>query len=235
MAVCVLVRHGHSTANRDGVLAGWTPGVGLTERGVEQARHAAGQLAEVSLSAITSSPVRRARETAEAFAQGRPGMRVDLVEDLGECHYGAWTGRSLEELREDPLWRTVQDAPQQAVFPPDPAGRHAAESLTAMTRRIVTALGRIDERVTRTHGPDAVWVAVSHGDPIKAVLSVAGGADVAALQRHHVDPGSLSVVRFAGPRSMVLAANGRDLDVAALVAATRASTPGEAVVGGGGG
>lgn len=235
MAVCVLLRHGHSTANRDGVLAGWTPGVGLTETGREQAAHAARQLAEVPLAQIVSSPVQRARETAELLAQGRPAAPVTIDEGLRECGYGAWTGRSLSELRSDPLWRLVQDAPELAVFPDDPDGTFPAESLAAMTARIVDAVRRIDERVSTASGPDAVWVAVSHGDPIKAVLAVAGGADVHALQSHHVDPGAMSVIRFGGGRSVVLAANCRIVDVASLVAATRDAPPGEAAVGGGSG
>lgn len=235
MAVCVLLRHGHSTANRDGVLAGWTPGVGLTELGIEQATMAAAQLVEVPLAAVFTSPVQRARETAEILVGSRARTPLATDDGLGECHYGGWTGGELARLREDPLWQVVQDHPEQAVFPADPTGRFAAESLQGMSERLVGAVARLDTMIDEREGPDAVWVAVSHGDPIKAVLAYGGGADVAALQRHHVDPGAVSVIRFAPGRAIVLAANCRTLDVAALVAATRSAAPGEAVVGGGSG
>ncbi|MBP6996531.1 MAG: MSMEG_4193 family putative phosphomutase [Phycicoccus sp.] len=231
MAVLVLVRHGHSTANADGVLAGWTPDVHLTSTGREQAADVAGQLAGIPVQALYVSPVLRAVQTAQIIGEG---LNVAAVEDvgLGECRYGAWTGRSLAELRDEPLWRTVQDDPAHASFPP---GDYPSESLTEMTDRLMASVRRLDSVVEQRAGADAVWVAVSHGDPIKAVLAVAGGADVSALQRHHVDPGALCVVRFAGERAIVLAANCRTLDLPRLVGATAAPTPGEAAVGGGAG
>ena len=73
MATTVLVRHGHSTANGDGVLAGWTPGVGLSERGAEQAEELAGLLAEVPLVAVVSSPLERCVATARILRGRRPG------------------------------------------------------------------------------------------------------------------------------------------------------------------
>ena len=231
MAVLLLVRHGHSTANAEGVLAGWTPDVQLTDTGREQASGVAGQLAGVPVHGLYSSPVLRARQTAEIISQAGD-LTVIQDEGLGECRYGAWTGRSLADLRSDPLWRLVQDEPERVEFPP---GDYPAESLTQMTDRLMATVLRLDAHVESEGGPDALWVAVSHGDPIKAVLAVAGGADVRALQRHHVDPGAMSVIRFSAGRAVVLAANGRTLDLPRLVGATAGSTPGEAAVGGGAG
>lgn len=235
MAVVILVRHGHSTANRDGVLAGWLGGIGLTQTGIEQARALSAQLAAVPLALVATSPLQRSQETALALLAGR-SVQLRVEDGLGECHYGAWTGRRLADLQGEQLWRTVQDSPQSVTFPGGAgAAGHRAESLAAMTARVVGAVRALDAQVQAAQGVDAVWVAVSHGDPIKAVLAVAGGGDVRALQRHHVDPGSLSVVRFAGQRSVVLAANATVLDVRGLVAATSAAVPGDLPVGGGAG
>lgn len=234
MAVCLLVRHGHSTANAAGVLAGWMPEVALTDRGRAQAVGVAERLSALTVTHLVTSPITRCLETARAIAAA---VGLDPTPDpaLGECGYGAWTGRPLAELAAHPLWRQVQDDPAAAIFPGSTA--YAGEGLAAMTDRIVGRVRTIDAEVTERAGADALWVAVSHGDPIKAVLASAAGGGVAQLQRWHVDPGSVSVVRWAGERSMVLASNLREGSLADLVRATAAppDRSGDAVVGGGAG
>jgi len=231
VALLLLVRHGHSTANADAVLAGWSEGVGLTERGRDEVARIAARLTDVPVARLVTSPLQRCRETAELLV---PGATAEVVDDLGECHYGAWTGRPIAELTTEPLWRTVQDDPAHAKFPD--SDRYAAESLTEMADRIVAAIARIDAEVEAERGPEAVWVAVSHGDPIKAVLAHAVGAGLAGLQRVHVDPASVSVVRRTGDRVMVLATNSAGDALGRGLATVPASVPpGDATVGGGAG
>lgn len=228
VALLLLVRHGHSTANADAVLAGWTEGVALTDRGRGDVERVAARLAGLDVARLVTSPLQRCRETAEILL---PGANAEVVEDLGECRYGAWTGRRLADLTSEPLWRTVQDDPASARFPE--SDTHASESLAEMAERMVTAIRRIDEEVTQEHGPDAVWVAVSHGDPIKAVIADAVGAGVAGLQRVHVDPASVSVIRRTGDRSMVLATNSSGEAIRAAASRPTTVPPGDATVGGG--
>ncbi|MCA0335972.1 MAG: MSMEG_4193 family putative phosphomutase [Actinobacteria bacterium] len=234
MPVCLLVRHGHSTANERGILAGWMPEVALTERGRAQAALVAERIADLTVARLVSSPLQRCRETA-ALIRTPDGPDVEVDDRLGECGYGEWTGRPLGELAEDPLWRRVQDDPATAAFADSTA--YAGESLATMTARVVGAVRALDAEVAERAGPDALWIALSHGDPIKAVLASAAGGGVAQLQRWHVDPGSVSVVRFAGERSMVLASNVRDGGLVDLVRATAAPPDrvGEGAVGGGAG
>lgn len=229
VALLLLVRHGHSTANAASVLAGWSDGVGLTERGREEVGRIASRLVDVPVARLVTSPLQRCRETAELLL---PGASAEVLEDLGECHYGAWTGRPIAELTSEPLWRTVQDDPAAARFPD--SDRYAAESLTEMADRIIAAIARIDAEVEAERGPEAVWVAVSHGDPIKAVLADAIGAGLAGLQRVHVDPASVSVVRRAGGKVMVLAVNSAGDALRHGLTTVPATVPaGDATVGGG--
>ncbi|HYN30685.1 MAG TPA: MSMEG_4193 family putative phosphomutase [Dermatophilaceae bacterium] len=232
MATCVVVRHGHSTANAEGLLAGWTPGVLLTERGRAQVAALRARLHGIPIRLVATSPLERCRETAAALT---PAGTPVLVDDaLGECRYGAWTGRKLADLATDPLWRVVQDDPAAARFP-DGEGQ-PAESMAEMSARVVAAVRRHDAAVEAEHGPHAVWLAVSHGDPIKAVLADALGSGLAHVQRVHVDPASVSVVRWSAGRPMVLATNRPGEGVAELVAAPTDAVPaGDAPVGGGGG
>jgi probable phosphomutase (TIGR03848 family) len=230
VALLLLVRHGHSTANAEAVLAGWSDGVGLTDRGRTDVGRLASRLGEAGteVARLVTSPLQRCRETAGLLL---PGASAEVVEDLGECHYGAWTGRPIAELVSEPLWRTVQDDPATARFPD--SERYAAESLSEMSDRIVSAVRRIDAEVEAERGPDAVWVAVSHGDLIKAVLADAVGAGLPGLQRVHVDPASVSVVRWTGGRPMVLAVNSSGGAIRAHQSVAKDVPAGDNTVGGG--
>lgn len=230
MAIVLLLRHGHSTANADGVLAGWTAGVGLTDTGREQAARTAERLAPLEVVRAVTSPLQRCRETAALVVPA-----LDAVSDdrIGECHYGAWTGRRLADAAKDPLWRVIQDDPAAATFPPSP--EHRAESLGQMAERVVGGVRALDADVEAEHGPAAVWVAVSHGDPIKAVVAEAVGAGVAGLQRVRVDPGSVTAVHVTSTRMVLLASNTQWGDLTSLVALPTAHAAGDSTVGGGAG
>lgn len=230
MAFVLLLRHGHSSANEQGVLAGWTPGVGLTDRGREQASVVAQRLRPLTIARAVSSPLQRCAETAAIALAGHP---VAVDERLGECHYGAWTGRPLAEAARDELWRVVQDDPESATFPPHEVFR--AESLGEMAARVVGAVRELDAEVEAEHGQDAVWVVVSHGDPIKAVVAEAVGAGLRGLQRVRVDPGSLSTVQITASRMVLLASNTAQGDLRSLVSVPRHTPAGDSEVGGGAG
>jgi probable phosphomutase (TIGR03848 family) len=210
MAIVILARHGRTTANATGVLAGRSKGVHLDDTGVGQARAAAERLAGVPLAAVVSSPLERCRETSREIVRRQdPAPRVSSDRGLVECDYGSWTGRELKTLAKEPMWRTVQSHPSAAVFPD-------GETMADMSARAVAAVRRWDGRVEAEHGPDAVWVAVSHGDVIKAVLADALGIHLDAFQRIMVDPASLSVVRYTPLRPFVVSMNTNAGDLAHL-------------------
>lgn len=240
MAICLLVRHGRTASNADGTLAGWTPGVGLDETGLGQARTVGERLSATGLVAVVSSPLQRCEETAAAVLAGQPAGREvarHTEERLAEARYGAWTGRPLKELAKDPLWRTVQDAPSQVTFPASPDFEH--EGMSDMQARAVAAVREWDARLEEAHGPGAVWVAVSHGDVIKAILADALATPLDEFQRIVVDPASVSIVHRTPGRPFVLRTNdsGTDpVDLSALVAAlAKDGASGDADVGGGAG
>ncbi len=233
MATVILARHGRTTANATGVLAGRSKGVALDEHGVEQARAAAERLAALPLVAIVTSPLERCRQTAREIDHGQPArVRVNADRGLLECDYGEWTGRDLKSLAKEPLWRTVQAHPSAAAFP-------GGESMAGMAARAVAAVRRWDARLEEEHGPDAVWVAVSHGDVIKAVLADALGMHLDSFQRLVVDPASLSVVRYTPLRPFVVASNTTAGDLAHLRPPARSRRRrrqnSDATVGGGAG
>ena len=215
MTTVLLIRHGRTSANATGILAGRTPGVLLDTVGRRQARTLGTRLRDVTLDAVVHSPLERCVETADGVLANRPDIARHCDDRLSECDYGDWTGRSLADLTKEPLWPVIQDTPSSVTFP-------GGESMLGMAQRATTAVADWAAR-----HPEGVVAVVSHGDVIKAILSDALGQPLDKFQRIVVGPGSLSVVRYHGDRAMVLRMNdtGRSLPIQ--------RTAGRPTVGGG--
>ena len=231
MTTVLLVRHGRTTANDAGVLAGWTEGVSLDATGEGQVRSLAGRMAQVPLAAVVTSPLQRCRETTDLLLAGRE-VPVHVDERVGEVRYGDWSGRELKKLAKEPLWKVVQAHPSAMAFPGE-----GGESMRAMASRAVDAVREWNDRL----GPDAAYAVVSHGDVVKAVLADALGMHLDQFQRLVVDPGSVSIVTYTPLRPFVVRVNDGGGDLGFLVPRRRSrsrkrSTPSsDAAVGGGAG
>jgi probable phosphomutase (TIGR03848 family) len=199
MAVVLLVRHGRTTANATGVLAGRSAGVELDDVGLAQAEALARRLEPVALARLVTSPLERCLQTLAPVTAGRD-CPVQVDDRVVEADYGEWTGEKLSRLARTKLWRTVQDQPSAAVFPD-------GESMAAVQARAVAAVREHDRAVEQQHGRDAVWLVASHGDVIKSVLADALGVHLDLFQRIVVDPASVSVVRYTTGRPFVLRTN----------------------------
>lgn len=199
MATVILLRHGRSTANNAGVLAGRTPGVALDDTGRAQAEGLVARLADVPLAAVLTSPLLRCRQTVAPLVKAR-GLTPRTESRLSEVDYGEWSGGRLKDLAKQPLWKVVQSQPSAAVFP-------GGEGLAQMQARAVRAIREHDVRIAAEHGERAVWVACTHGDVIKAVLADALGQHLDMFQRTVVDPASVSVIRYTETRPFVLRVN----------------------------
>jgi probable phosphomutase (TIGR03848 family) len=226
MATVILVRHGRTTANATGVLAGRTEGVTLDDVGREQAARTGERLAVVPLVGVVSSPLERCRETSQFILDRQSGKPERPVDDgITECDYGQWQGRTLTELALEPLWPTVQSQPSAVTFP-------GGESMAAMQARAVAAIRRHDALFEAEYGPGAVWVAVSHGDIIKSVLADALGTHLDLFQRIVVGPASVSIVSYGAVRPIVHTVN---TDAGDLSWLAKTEPTGDAPVGGGAG
>lgn len=179
-----------------------------------------------------SSPLPRCQETAAGLLhEWAPHVEVVSDDRLGECRYGAWTGRLLSELAEDPLWRVVQDQPSAARFPD--SAEYVGESLAQMSARAVAVVRETDAAVEAEFGGSALWVAVTHGDVVKAVVADALGQHLDHFQRIVIDPGSATVIRYTSARPMVLTVNSVGGSLPGRAEAH--GRPGDAAVGGGAG
>ena len=230
MTTLILLRHGRSSANVAGVLAGRTPGVELDEKGREQADKVVERLAGVPIAEIVCSPMLRCEQTVAPLAKDR-GLTPVTEDDLAEVDYGSWTGGALKNLSKEPLWKVVQAHPSAAVFPD-------GEGLAGMQARAVAAIRSHDKRIAAEHGPQALWVACSHGDVIKAVLADALASHLDNFQRIMVDTCSISVVHYTETRPFVNRVNDIGGDLSGLIPAKPkrrrkpAARSSDAVVGG---
>ncbi|MBQ0866386.1 histidine phosphatase family protein [Streptomyces smyrnaeus] len=197
MPTLILVRHGRSTANTDGLLAGRTPGVTLDERGRRQAAALPDRLREIPLAAAVSSPLRRCQETLMPLTEARPELPVHTEDRITECDYGDWSGRKLAELNGEPLMTTVQQHPSAAAFP-------GGESMRAMQSRAVEAVRDWNARIEAEHGADAVYLMCSHGDLIKSIVADALGMHLDLFQRISVAPCSATAIAYTPLRPFVL-------------------------------
>ncbi|ASK67040.1 histidine phosphatase [Brachybacterium avium] len=220
------MRHGRTTANATGLLAGRTPGVHLDDLGRDQAALTGKRIAAVPVARVVTSPLERCAETARAIVEQQSDAPPSSVDpELTECGYGQWQGRQLSDLATEELWRIVQSQPSAVVFP-------GGESMAGMQARSVAAIRRHDAAVEAEQGPGAVWVAVSHGDIIKSVLADALGMHLDLFQRLEVGPASVSIVSYGASRPRVWATN---TDCGDLSWLAKDIPSGDAAVGGGAG
>jgi len=193
MATLFLIRHA-LTAQTGRVLYGQTPSIDLDDRGRAQAARLAERFASVRLTAIYSSPLDRCTQTVEPLAAAKR-LRVTTAPDLIEMDTGAWTGRTLPQVRRTKLWQVVQTEPSRFRFP-------GGEAFVEAEARAVAEVGRI----ARRHRRGRVAVA-THGDIVRIVLAHLLGTPLDEFQRIVVDTASVSVVVIDGTFRRVVLAN----------------------------
>lgn len=180
----ILVRHGETPYTEQRRYSG-RGDVPLSERGRAQARATAARVAELapSVAAVVSSPLSRCTQTAEAIAGALGGVPVRREDDLVECDFGAWEGRTFAEVREE--WPGEMDAwlASTRVAPPD------GESFTDVAERCRRAV----DGLCRAY-PGETVVVVSHVSPIKLVLRDALAAGDGFLHRLFLDAAGISVL-----------------------------------------
>lgn len=190
-ATVILVRHGRSTANSAGILAGRSADVDVDETGAAQAAALVDRLADCRIARIVSSPLLRCRSTVAPLAAALD-LGVATDDRLAEVDYGDWTGRALNDLAREPLWRTVQLQPSAAAFP-------NGESLAAVSARAVAAA----RDLAQSPGRSGAVLLCSHGDLIASILADALGMHLDLFQRLVVSPASVSVIRYTPLRTFV--------------------------------
>lgn len=186
-----IVRHG--AAPRQAThLNGRTPNVRLGQEGLRQAEAAAMRLAQVQLSAVHTSPLERARDTADIIAR-TAGLAPIVQPALNEIDFRDWSGASFASLEADPAWRRWNGD----------RGRARAPGGETMSEAQLRAVAWLEEAQRTAAGAVA---AVSHGDLIKALVAHVLGLPLHFYSRFDIDPGSITIIDIEtdGPRLHLL-------------------------------
>ena len=176
------------------VLAGRLSGHPLNAAGRAEAATLAAALADRPILAVVSSPLERARETAEPIA-ARHGLPIDIDRGLDEIDFGDWTGAAFEDLQADPAWQHFNRFRSAAPIP-------GGETMLAAQARAVGAILRL-----RSAYPEGEVVVVSHGDVVKAVLAHFVAIPLDLLRRIEVTPASRSVLTLFDEDARIVAIN----------------------------
>jgi probable phosphoglycerate mutase len=156
----IFLRHGQAKNNLERILTGRTPGVPLTEKGIDQAEKAAKFLEHMNISAIYSSPIERARHTAEIVGKHN-SLDVTIDDRLIELDMGKFTGVPYDEI-----FNSHGNVFMKFYNGELEIAHNGVETFSEVKKRI---LGIVDH-VIENH-PDQNVVLVTHMDPIKAMLS----------------------------------------------------------------
>jgi probable phosphoglycerate mutase len=179
--VAWLLRHGETPLSVERRFSGQDDAA-LTDRGRAQATAAARRLAELSIDAVISSPVRRARQSAEAVAVAL-GAEVQIEPGFAETDFGDWQGSTFAEVQQTWPGQLQHWLSDPEVAPP------GGESQAATELRVLEARER-----TLSSYAGATVVVVSHVTPIKSLVRAALDAPPHALFRMQMSPGSLSII-----------------------------------------
>lgn len=190
MTTFFLIRH----ASMDSLghrIVGREPAIHLNQQGRAEAQKLAARLAQLPVSAIYSSPMERAQETAKAIA-GALGREVLIDEGLNEVDYGEWTGKTFDELHRMSEWRRYNRRRNTAEIP-------GGESMPQLAERAWQTM----EQLRKSHDAGVV-ILVSHADWIRAAAAHYAEASLDVLQRFDVDPASISILRVDGQKGRVV-------------------------------
>ncbi len=199
----MLVRHGLSSYNLERRIQGRDDLSTLTDQGVEQAQHTGVALAEVPLLAAYSSPLRRARHTAEALLERQgQGLAPILDDDLLEIDLAPWSGLRQQELRArdpegDQRWR---QAPETLEL------RRADGSSYRPLPELMEQAGRFLDGLLERHGdhleptaPPQTVLVVAHNAILRCLLLRLLGLEAGGFRRLRVDNTSISVLNLSRP------------------------------------
>ena len=160
MGSIIFLRHGQAINNTQRILAGRTPGVPLTDKGVDQAEKAAKFLEDMNISAIYSSPIERAKNTADIVGKHN-SIDVRIDDRLIELDMGKFTGMPYDEI-----FSSHGNVFMKFYKGELEIAHNGVETFADVKKRV---LGMVDH-VIENH-PDENVVLVTHMDPIKAMLS----------------------------------------------------------------
>jgi probable phosphoglycerate mutase len=192
MTTIILIRHGETKGNREGLFRGQMD-FPLNENGEQQARDLAHALKNYDLKAVYASPLARAKTTAEIVASPH-NLKIEIESGFTNINLGLWQGKPKAEIQErfPDLWQLWITEPERLQLP-------QGETLGEVQNRSFEALVEI----TQKHSGQSVAI-VSHRAVLKPLLARALGVNPPYFWRFHLDNGSYSILEYTPQRGYIL-------------------------------
>ncbi len=190
-----LVRHGQTKSNVNGYYMGWL-NEDINKVGYTQARGLSARLANLSIAAVYTSPLKRTYNTAAIIAEPHK-LELKVLDGLIEIRQGDWEGLHVEEISQGwpELWQQSRTDPSDVTMP-------NGESFQQVTDRAVSAFEKI---VAANQGKQVVIV--SHEVVVKVIIVHALGTSNSIYRRFELSNASLSVVQVIDGKARLVALN----------------------------
>ena len=197
LGTVILIRHARSVANVENILAGQTPGVRLDPHGIEQSKTLVRSLGQLPVAKVFVSPLERCMATIDPWLSTH-GRSVAVQSDsrIIEPDYGSWSGRKLDELALEPLWRDVQSNPESVTFP-------NGERFVDVWDRVGSFYQSLRESIEQNQN----YIIVSHGDIIKFLIARVLQMEFKNFQSLIVEPASVSIAQISTENARLIQYN----------------------------
>jgi len=156
----IFLRHGQAKNNTERILAGRTEGVPLTDTGIKQSEYTAELLEHMKISTIYSSPIERAKHTAEIVGKHN-SLDISIDDRLTELDMGKFTGMPYDEI-----FNSHGNVFMKFYNGELEIAHNGVETFSQVKKRILEIVDQVIEK-----HPDENVLLVTHMDPIKAMLS----------------------------------------------------------------
>ena len=197
----IFLRHAQAENNTKRILAGRTEGVPLTKTGIEQAEQIAKYLAPIDISAIYSSPIERAKHTAEITAKNC-SLDVVLDERLTEIDMGKFTRMNYDDMFAkygNIFLKFYENEPVIA--------KHEVETFPDVQKRVLDMV----DHVVKKHNNENV-ILVTHMDPIKSMLAKVMNLVPETLFELIIANASLTIIKEQDKKFSLSAINAMNID-----------------------
>ena len=197
MGTVILVRHARSVANAENILAGQLPGVRLDPHGLHQSQTLSQSLGQIPIAKVFVSPLERCLATIDPWlARYGAGIPVESDPRIIEPDYGSWSGRKLDELALEPLWKDVQENPELVTFP-------NGERFLDVWHRVRSFYQALRDSVQS----EKIYLVISHGDIIKFLIANTLSMEFKSFQSLVVEPASISIAQFSDSQARLIQFN----------------------------
>ena len=185
MTRIILIRHGETEWNKEQIFRGRTD-IKLNKNGIKQAEYIGKRLADIKIDAIYSSPLSRAKDTADSIAKHHKSLKTIVSKKLNDMNFGKWEGLSIKAVKANypGLYKLWKANPGAVNFPGG-----------CNLKRIEDNLSSLLKNTTRLHQGKMV-VFVSHRVPLKVLILLSLDVVLKQFWKIRIDNASISLLEY---------------------------------------